>query len=72
MKNEYEFFAELQPQVAKVLGVAVLQLLVEGREPSREALAEVIQVLWQESNVDLAVEVALDVLEVSKNKKPGK
>ena len=60
-----KFFADLHPQIIEVLGTAVMQLLVEKREPSREALIEMIQVLWQEDDVDLAVELALDVLEVS-------
>ena len=62
MSNEDEFFAEMHPQIAQVIGIAVMQLLVEKREPSREALIEMIQVLWQEDQVDLAVELALDVL----------
>ncbi|HBY0201513.1 TPA: hypothetical protein MIN84_06710 [Klebsiella pneumoniae] len=57
-----EFFAEMHPQIAPVIGIAVMQLLVEKQEPSREALIEMIQVLWQEDQVDLAVELALDVL----------
>ncbi|MBF8076770.1 hypothetical protein I0Q38_26600 [Klebsiella pneumoniae] len=48
--------------IAQVIGIAVMQLLVEKREPSREALIEMIQVLWQGEQVDLAVELALDVL----------
>lgn len=60
--NEDEFFAEMHPQIAQVIGIAVMQLLVEKREPSREALIEMIQVLWQGDQVDLAVELALDVL----------
>ena len=47
MSNEDEFFAEMHPQIAQVIGVAVMQLLVEKQEPSREALIEMIQVLWQ-------------------------
>lgn len=47
---------------APVIGIAVMQLLVEKQEPSREALIEMIQVLWQEDQVDLAVELAMDVL----------
>lgn len=39
-----------------------MQLLVEKREPSREALIEMIQLLWQDDQVDLAVGLALDVL----------
>lgn len=39
-----------------------MQLLVEKREPSREALIEMIQVLWQGNRVELAVELALDAL----------
>lgn len=62
MSNEDEFFAEMHPQIAQVFGIAVMQLLVERREPSREALIEMIQVLWQGDQVDLAVELALDVL----------
>ncbi|WP_258962666.1 hypothetical protein [Klebsiella pneumoniae] len=54
------------PQIAQVIGVAVMQLLVEKQEPSREALIEMIQVLWQEDHVDLAVELALDVLSLPK------
>ncbi|WP_407220253.1 hypothetical protein [Enterobacter sp. CPE_E1214] len=66
MKSEDEFFAELHPQVIEILGTAVMQVLVEQREPSREALIEIIQILWQDEQVDLAVELALDVLEVSR------
>ena len=64
MSNEDEFFAEMHPQIAQVIGIAVMQLLVEKREPSREALIEMIQVLWQGDQVELAVELALDVLMV--------
>ena len=66
MGNDDEFFAEMHPQIAQVIGVAVMQLLVEKQEPSREALIEMIQVLWQEDYVDLAVELALDVLSLPK------
>ncbi|MEE9690375.1 hypothetical protein V4833_21900 [Enterobacter sp. HK169] len=66
MKSEDELFAELHPQVVKILGTAVMQILVEQREPSREALIEMIQVLWQEDDVDLAVELAIDVLSLPK------
>lgn len=66
MPNEDEFFAEMHPQIAQVIGIAVMQLLVEKREPSREALIEMIQVLWQGDQVDLPVELALDVLSLPK------
>ncbi len=49
MSNEDEFFTEMHQQIAQVIGIAVMQLLVEKREPSREALIEMIQVLWQVS-----------------------
>ncbi|MFW4041447.1 hypothetical protein ACKLLO_25570 [Klebsiella pneumoniae] len=62
MSNEDEFFVEMHPQIAQVIGIAVMQLLVEKRESSREALIETIQVLWQGNRVELAVELALDVL----------
>ena len=62
MSNEDEFFAEMHPQIAQIIGIAVMQLLVEKREPSREALIEMIQMLWQGNRVELAVELALDVL----------
>ncbi|HCU1013677.1 TPA: hypothetical protein OUF78_000846 [Klebsiella pneumoniae] len=66
MSNENEFFAEMHPQIAQVIGIAVMQLLVEKREPSREALIEMIQVLWHEEDVDLVVELAIDVLSLPK------
>lgn len=66
MKSEDEFFAELHPQVVEILGIAVIQVLNENREPSREALIEMIQVLWQDDDVDLAVELAIDVLSLTK------
>lgn len=62
ISNEDGFFAEMHPQIAQVIGIAVMQLLVEKREPSREALIEMIQMLWQGNRVELAVELALDVL----------
>lgn len=52
--------------MVEVLGTALMQVLVEQREPSREALIEMIQVLWQEEDVDLAVELAIDVLRLPK------
>lgn len=66
MKSEDKFFAELHPQVVEILGIAVMQVLAEQREPSREALIEMIQVLWQDDDVDLAVELAIDVLSLPK------
>lgn len=66
MLYEDEFFAEMHPQIAQVIGIAVMQLLVEKQEPSREALIEMIQVLWQEEQVDLAVELAIDILSLLK------
>lgn len=62
MSIEDEFFAEMHPQIAQVIGIAVMQLLVEQREPSREALIETIQLLWQGDEVDLVIELALNVL----------
>ena len=66
MPNEDEFFAEMHPQIAQVIGIAVMQLLVEQREPSREALIETIQLMWQGDQIDLAVELALNVLMLRK------
>ncbi|HHQ2408023.1 TPA: hypothetical protein ACSPF2_003815 [Klebsiella pneumoniae] len=66
MGHEDEFFAEMHQQIARVIGIAVMQLLVERQEPSREALIEMIQVLWQEDRADLAVELAIDVLSLPK------
>lgn len=62
MSHEENFFAEMHPQIAQVIGIAVMQLLVEQREISKDSIVETIQVLWQEGQVDLAVELALDVL----------
>ncbi|MFY0167827.1 hypothetical protein [Klebsiella aerogenes] len=66
MRYEDGLFAEMHPQIAQVIGIAVMQLLVEKQESSREALIEIIQVLWQEDQVDLAVELAIDVLSLPK------
>lgn len=33
MSNEDEFFAKMHPQLAQVIGIEVMQLLVEQREP---------------------------------------
>lgn len=66
MGYEDEFFAEMHPQIAQVIGIVVMQLLVEKQKPLREALLEMIQVLWQEDQIDLAVELAIDVLSLPK------
>ncbi|KFC08299.1 hypothetical protein GTGU_01496 [Trabulsiella guamensis ATCC 49490] len=66
MSNEDRFFAELHPEVVSVIGSAVMQLLVEEQEISRESIIEMIQVLWQEDSADLAVELAIDVLSLPK------
>ncbi|QGH63398.1 hypothetical protein [Serratia proteamaculans] len=66
MEKTDEFFEQAHPHVAAVLGTALMQLLVEERELSREALVEMIQVLYQDDNVDLAVELAIDVLSLPK------
>lgn len=66
MKSEDGGFAELHPRVVEVLGTAVMQILIEEREPSREALIEMKQLLWQEDGADLAVELAIDVLTLPK------
>ncbi len=62
MSNEDEFFAEMHPQIAKVIGIAVMQLLVEKQSISKNTIIEMTQVLWQGDQVDLPVELALDVL----------
>ncbi|WP_413498910.1 hypothetical protein [Buttiauxella gaviniae] len=66
MSSEEEFFAELRPQIAEVIGTAVMQLLVEKADISKGSIIEQIQVLWQEGNADLPVELALDVLMLPK------
>lgn len=62
MSSEDEFFAEMTPQIAQVIGVAVMQLLVEKADVSRETIAEMIEALYQEGNADLVSELAIDVL----------
>lgn len=62
MGMRMSFFVEMHPQMAPVIGIAIMQLLVEKQEPSREALIEMIQVLWQGGQVDQALELAIDVL----------
>lgn len=62
MSNDREFFSDMNSQIAQVIGMAVMQLLVEKVEISKTSIAEMIQVLWQEIDADLAVELAIDVL----------
>lgn len=50
-----------------VLGTALMQLLVDDAELSRESLIEMIQVLYQDEEVDLAVELAIDVLSLPRS-----
>jgi len=66
MSNDDEFFQQAHPHVVKVLGTALMQLLVEERELTREALVEMIQVLYQDDNFDLAAELAIEVLNLPK------
>ncbi|WNJ77788.1 hypothetical protein RJE46_14220 [Cedecea neteri] len=66
MNYEDRFFAEMQPEIAQVIGTAVMQLIVEKTEISKDAIIEQIQVLWQDGDVDLAVELAIDVLSLPK------
>ena len=66
MSSEDEFFEQAHPYVVEVLGTALMQLLVEERELSRDALIEMIQVLYQDNDVDLAAELAIDVLSLPK------
>lgn len=66
MNYEERFFSEMHPQIAQVIGIAVMQLLVEQAEVSKASIIEQIQVLWQEDDVDLAVELAIDVLSLPK------
>ncbi|WET16733.1 hypothetical protein P2W49_09925 [Yersinia intermedia] len=62
MVNGNEFFEQAHPHVAQVIGAAVMQLLTENAELSRESIADMIDVLYQDEDVDLAVELAIDVL----------
>lgn len=65
MSNDDEFFQQAHPYVVKVLGTALMQLLVEERELTREELVEMI-VLYQDDDFDLAAELAIDVLNLPK------
>lgn len=66
MSDDDDFFQQAHPYVVKVLGTALMQLLVEERELTREALIEMIQVLYQDDDFDLAAELAIDVLNLPK------
>ncbi|CAI0844201.1 hypothetical protein [Serratia entomophila] len=66
MEKTDEFFEQAHPHVVSVLGTVLMQLLVEERELSREALVEMIQVLYQDDDFDLAAELAIDVLRLPK------
>lgn len=62
MGNEDDFFEQAHPHVVTVIGTAVIQLLTEQREITRDSIVDMIQVLYQEEDADLAVELAIDVL----------
>ncbi|HGT0433422.1 TPA: hypothetical protein ACMVL8_004359 [Yersinia enterocolitica] len=62
MDSEQEFFEQQRPEVAQVIGTAVMQLLIESEEVSKESIVDMIDVLYQEEDVDLAVELAIDIL----------
>lgn len=63
-----EFFEQAHPYVVTVLGTALMQLLVDEAEISRKSLTEMIQVLYQDDEADLAVELAVDVLALPRGK----
>ncbi|TXE24486.1 hypothetical protein [Serratia ureilytica] len=67
MEKTDEFFEQAHPHVVTVLGTALMQLLADEAELSREALIEMIQVLYQDEEVDLAVELAIDVLSLPRS-----
>ncbi|HBC7422522.1 TPA: hypothetical protein KEY88_005295 [Serratia marcescens] len=67
MDKADEFFEQAHPHVVTVLGTALMQLLADEAELSREALIEMIQVLYQDEEVDLAVELAIDVLSLPRS-----
>ncbi|ATX62789.1 hypothetical protein [Yersinia hibernica] len=62
MDNEKGFFEQAHPHIAQVIGMAVIELLADEVEVSRESIAEMIRLLHQGKDVDLAVELAIDVL----------
>ncbi|CND46002.1 Uncharacterised protein [Yersinia pseudotuberculosis] len=62
MDSEQEFFEQQRPEVAQVIGTAVMQLLIESEEVSKDSIVEMIEVLYQEEQVTLAVELAIDIL----------
>lgn len=64
MTYDDDFFEEMYPQIAQVIGAAVMHLLVEGKEVSNEGIATVIKASWHKDMPDLATEMALDVLQL--------
>ncbi|MDA5547575.1 hypothetical protein OP862_15720 [Yersinia massiliensis] len=67
MDSEQEFFEQRRPEVAQVIGTAVMQLLIESGEVSKNSIAEMVEVLYQEEQVTLAVELAIDILRLPKS-----
>lgn len=61
MAND-DFFAELTPEVTNILGSAVMQILADEEEVSKESIADMIEVLYFDDLEDLAVQLALDAL----------
>jgi len=62
MAIEDEFFEQAHPFIVEVIGTAVIELLAEQKEVSKASIVEMIQVLFQGEDADLAVELAIDIL----------
>lgn len=61
------FFMRMRPQIINVIGAAVLQLLDERSDISKESISEKIKETFQEDDIGLAVELAIYMLTISKN-----
>lgn len=66
MLKENVFFMRMRPQIINVIGTAVVQLVEEKADISKESIAEKIKGTWQEDDIGLAVELAVYMLAISK------
>ncbi|HBW7671189.1 hypothetical protein ACVTGX_20950 [Klebsiella grimontii] len=66
MLSENVFFMRMRPQIINVIGAAVVQLLEEKADISKESISEKIKGTWQEDDIGLAVELAIYMLAISK------
>lgn len=61
-----ESFGELHQRVVEILGVALLEVLVESEDVSKDKIISMVKALHCDELDDLGVQLAIDVLRLPK------